>query len=136
MNNKVVAFEKRNLQGYREDGRINEFLDFSEQICLSIFNSETNMTNEINWFNENFERILKKISFLQNDSLFIRIFSSYIKDFSNINNMEDINDKAYVFIDTLVSFEEKIDIISELSFKNSLEEILSGFIEMEREKVA
>lgn len=109
----VDFFEVHDLLGERSNNKINRFLKLSEEIMLSIVDKQKQYENEIKWFNNHFERILKEICLLTNEELCSNILDIANEELEVIKSYDENDEtKIFVFIDILLSMDDNIEYIN------------------------
>lgn len=110
----VDFFEVLNLLGERPNNKINRFLKLSEEIMLSIVDKQKRYENEIKWFNNHFERILKEIYLLNNEELCSNLLDITNEELEVIKSYDENDEtKIFIFIDILLSMDDNIEYIND-----------------------
>ncbi|GGI39129.1 hypothetical protein [Mammaliicoccus stepanovicii] len=109
----VDFFEVLNLLGERPNNKISRFLKLSEEIMLSIVDKQKQYENEIKWFNNHFERILKEIYLLNNEELCSNLLDITNEELEVIKSFDENDEtKIFIFIDILLSMDDNIEYIN------------------------
>ncbi|MGD3155962.1 hypothetical protein ACMG5R_10800 [Staphylococcus warneri] len=91
-----------------------EFLNFSEDILISIQKREQELSKEIKWINQHFIDLIKKISLLDENKYKKSLLKMAISDLDLLREYDDFDDdKAFDFIELVINLNNKVKYLTQ-----------------------
>lgn len=110
----VKVFEMIDFTNDNKIELFKKFLNLSEDILISIQKREQELSKEIEWINQHFISLIKKISLLDENKYKKSLLKMAISELDLLKEYDDFDDdKAFDFIELVINLSNKVKFLTQ-----------------------